>query len=475
MKTYQLCVLIGLVLRVHSGPITPLPNKDDEKFAKNYLKKLYNMEEENESSFGRKINEMSLKLGEMQQFFGLKVTGTLNGETLEMMKKPRCGVKDVASYTERNPIWPKHKLSYRHTLLFIFYGLENYTPDMSMAEVDKSIEKALEVWARVTPLRFTRFYSGQADIMISFVTGYHGDKAPFEGPHGVLAHAYFPSPGIGGDAHFDDDETFTFKSSRGYNLFLVAAHEFGHSLGLEHSNVPGALMFPTYSYTDVENYDLPRDDVNRIQALYGSNFEKPVDPDKPEPTPPVTPNACDPNLVLDAVTTLRGEKIFFKNRFFWRVQPQLTTIEQLPIKYFWPELPDNIDAAFEDPSADLVYIFKGQKVWAFNAFDIVEHLNLGSFELPDAVKRIDAALYDENSKRVLFIVGRSYYSYDIDKKVMDQGAPKPVEKIFPGMSGKVTAAFQEDGNTYLFSGSHIFHFSNGKLMNTLKSNHFFRC
>ncbi|KAM9455328.1 collagenase 3-like [Clarias gariepinus] len=474
MKTYQLCVLIGLVLRVHSGPVTPsiddkdLHHKDDEEFAKNYLKKLYNMEEENESSFGRKISEMSLKLGEMQQFFGLKVTGTLDDETMEMMKKPRCGVPDVAFYRAR-PLtykWSTNKLTYR---------IENYTPDMSIAEVDNSIEKALQVWARVTPLRFTRIYSGVADIMISFVVGDHRDGSPFDGPNGYLAHAFFPAPGIGGDAHFDDDETFTFRSSRGYNLFLVAAHEFGHSLGLEHSNVPGALMFPTYSYTDVDKFVLPRDDVNRIQALYGSNTEKPVDPDKPEPTPPVTPNACDPNLVLDAVTTLRGEKIFFKSRFFWRSHPQLTSIEQHLITFFWPELPDNIDAAFEDPSADRVYIFKGQKVWALNGYDIVKRLNLGSFRLPASVKRIDAALYDINSRKVLFFVGRSYYSYDMDRRVMDRGSPKPVEQIFPGMSETVTAAFQENGNTYLFSGAHAFHFSNGRLVNVLRSNQFLRC
>lgn len=46
----------------------------------------------------------------------------------------------------------------------------------------------------------------------------------------------------------------------------------------------------------------------------GSN---PDIPDKPEPTPPVTPNACDPNLVLDAVTTLRGEMYFFKEKYAW--------------------------------------------------------------------------------------------------------------------------------------------------------------
>ncbi len=50
--------------------------------------------------------------------------------------------------------------------MIIFHRIVNYTPDMSKAEVDESIEKALQVWARVTPLRFTRINSGTADIMI---------------------------------------------------------------------------------------------------------------------------------------------------------------------------------------------------------------------------------------------------------------------------------------------------------------------
>lgn len=53
----------------------------------------------------------------------------------------------------------------------------------------------------------------------------------------------------------------------GYSLFLVAAHEFGHALGLDHSSVPEALMYPMYDYH--EGFPLNKDDIEGIQYLYG--------------------------------------------------------------------------------------------------------------------------------------------------------------------------------------------------------------
>lgn len=88
---------------------------------------------------------------------------------------------------------------------------------------------------------------------------------PFDGPGGVLAHAYFPEDGR---AHFDEDETYTHNTPSGTNLLWVGVHEFGHSLGLQHSNVQGAVMYPYYTGY-VPNMQLHSDDIAGIQSLYG--------------------------------------------------------------------------------------------------------------------------------------------------------------------------------------------------------------
>uniref|UniRef100_A0A8C1X0U3 Peptidase metallopeptidase domain-containing protein n=1 Tax=Cyprinus carpio TaxID=7962 RepID=A0A8C1X0U3_CYPCA len=413
MKSYyKLCVLIALVGSAYTSPIAPPSGETRESIA----------EQSSSDAEKRVTSSMSQRLKEMQQFFRLKVTGKLDDETLDVMRKPRCGVPDVAAYSvfQGDYKWKKHNLTYR---------IENYTPDMSVAEVDDSIKRALQVWADVTPLRFTRLHRGTADIMISFAVGDHRDGYPFDGPDGFLAHAFPPFEGLGGDAHFDDDETFFYRSPEGYNLFLVAAHEFGHSLGLEHSQDPGALMFPTYVYRDIDTFVLPHDDVSGIQSLYGPNPD--VNPKDPKPKPPVTPNKCDPKLVLDAVTLLRGELMFFK------------------------------------------------KVWALYGYDMVQGYpkSLSIFSLPEKVKKIDAVLYDVTSYKILFFVDNQIYSYNEEQRTMEEGYPKPVKDVFPEMKGKVTAAIQYKGFNYLFSGPIMFEFGahDNKLLRVLNNNYFLPC
>lgn len=82
-----------------------------------YLRRFYNLTEERGPTFRRRISSFSLKLSEMQRFFGLQVTGTLDENTVELMKRPRCGVPDANigqfSTFGNNLKWTKNSLTYR--------------------------------------------------------------------------------------------------------------------------------------------------------------------------------------------------------------------------------------------------------------------------------------------------------------------------------------------------------------------------
>ena len=215
-------------------------------------------------------------LKNFQSFNGLVVTGELDKATLAMMKKHRCGVPDnlsaglsaqtsgSAEYDAHPNKWTKHNLT---------YGFLNYGPDLTAQQTRQAVEQAFALWAAETPLSFMRVNdANSADIRIRFVTGDHGDGSAFDGGGGVLAHAFYPPPNSGalaGDAHFDDAETWTINVPTGsaYDLVTVAAHEFGHSLGLRHSSVSGALMAPYYGGP---MRFLHSDDIAGIKHQYGS-------------------------------------------------------------------------------------------------------------------------------------------------------------------------------------------------------------
>lgn len=206
-------------------------------------------------------------LKKFQDFNHLPVTGTLDQATLSLMGQPRCGFPDVGEFTNTGRRWPTTNLT---------YGFQEFTPDLPNNQVVQGIEQALSLWSAVTALRFTRIAVGNnPNIIIRFAAGDHGDGNNFDGAGGVLAHAYYPPvppnppQPIQGDAHFDEAETWTITippAGGSFDLVTVAGHEFGHSLGLGHSTVTGALMAPFYGGP---HRFLHSDDISGIQAIYG--------------------------------------------------------------------------------------------------------------------------------------------------------------------------------------------------------------
>jgi hypothetical protein len=202
-------------------------------------------------------------LRHLQERYGLEPSGELDEPTLALMRKPRCGFPDAAKFVVAGTKWTKTALTYAYS---------EFTPDLTQAQVRSAVTQAFGLWSAVTPLTFTEVASGSSsDIVIRFVTGDHGDGNNFDGASGILAHAFYPPPNggaIAGDTHFDDAEVWTVNTPpSGIDLVSVAAHEFGHALGLAHSTISTALMYPYYSGA---HRFLDPDDVAGIRSLYGA-------------------------------------------------------------------------------------------------------------------------------------------------------------------------------------------------------------
>ncbi|XP_036871461.1 matrix metalloproteinase-28 isoform X3 [Manis javanica] len=389
--------------------------------------------------------QFSNAIREFQWVSQLPVSGVLDPATLRQMKRPRCGVADTDSqvtlteristlfagrwakmrrkkrFAKQGNKWYKQHLSYR---------LVNWPQHLPEPAVRGAVSAAFQLWSNVSALEFWEApATGPADIRLTFFQGDHNDGLgnAFDGPGGALAHAFLPRRG---EAHFDRDEHWSLNRRRGRNLFVVLAHEIGHTLGLPHSPAPRALMAPYYKRLGRDAL-LSWDDVLAVQSLYDG----------------------------------QQQLYIFQGSHFWEVAADGNVSEPRPLQERWAGLPPNIEAAAVSLEDGDFYFFKGSRCWRFQGHKPVQRSpqQCRAGGLP---RHPDAALFFPPLSRLILFKGARYY-------VLARGGLQ-VEPYYPrglqdwgGVPEEVSGALpRPDGSIIFFRDDQYWHLDQAKLRAT---------
>nr|ADU34085.1 matrix metalloproteinase 9 [Ctenopharyngodon idella] len=257
----------------------------------------------------------------------------------------------------------------------------------------------------------------------------------------------------GTTSNYDTDKKWGFCPDRGYSLFLVAAHEFGHALGLDHSNVKDALMFPMYKY--IEDFSLNQDDIAGIQYLYGpktgpdptppkpkTTTSSPIGPTKPTPSEKTTTVSTTTDVLpsqdacqikeFDTITEIQKELYFFKNGHYWKISSKGERKGPFLISEKWPALPAIINSAFEDQLTKKIYFFAGKQFWVYTGNDVLGPRKIEKLGLPIDLDRVEGAVQRAKGKVLLF-KGENFWRLDVKAQMIDTGYPRLTDSAFGGV------------------------------------------
>jgi hypothetical protein len=174
--------------------------------------------------------------------------------------------RDIRAYTTSGVAWNVRPVP---------YAINTTNLDLPESAVEPAVRAGADVWALQSNASISLQYTGRSDQtttgndsvnLVVFRNASNGS---------AFATTYWWSSGgriIDADIVFWDAGFRFFSGSTGcsggFYIEDIAAHEFGHALGLGHSTTTGATMYPSVSSCSAGNRTLDADDIAGVRFLY---------------------------------------------------------------------------------------------------------------------------------------------------------------------------------------------------------------
>jgi hypothetical protein len=191
------------------------------------------------------------------------------------------------SYVWSGRKWSSHSATY--------YINPSNAGGLSEADVIESVQASASAWTEQTRADFQYIYAGTTNT--STVSQDNKSQVFFRNePSGNIGQTY---RWWVGSSYTDIDVilwegSFRFFTgdtgcSGGYYIKDILAHEFGHGVGLDHSTVSDATMYPGAYQCATYKQSLALDDIAGIEAIYPPTGSTPAPTPAPTPVPTAVP------------------------------------------------------------------------------------------------------------------------------------------------------------------------------------------